>query len=142
MTVLLAALAAVCAAAVLMAARRMLVVVTVTGTSMEPVYRQGDRVLVLRLRTRPLRPGAVVVFACPRNSIPGWLIKRVVAVGGDDTPDLIPQSLREPVVPAGHVVVSGENPSFDSRHFGYLPVSLIRGVVLTGLAGGKASSAR
>jgi signal peptidase I len=130
---LLAAMTA--AAAAFVAARRILVIVTVRGISMAPTYHEGDRVLVLRVRRLAARRGAVIVFTHPRDAGKGpWLIKRVVAVTDDPTPELVPERLRHPAVPAGHVVVSGENPSYDSRWFGYLPLQLVRGVVIAGLA--------
>jgi signal peptidase I len=49
----------------LLLARRWFVVVTVTGASMEPALRPGDRVLVRRCGARPLQVGAIVMFREP-----------------------------------------------------------------------------
>ena len=55
--------------------------VAVAGASMEPTFRDGDWLLVRRLR-RPPRRGDVVVASDPRE--PGrLLVKRVHAVTGD-----------------------------------------------------------
>jgi nickel-type superoxide dismutase maturation protease len=81
----------------------------VQDTSMQPVLRPGDRVLIARwLRARP---GDVIVFRDPEAHA-RFMIKRVVSVGAD-----------------GAVVVRGENPnvSRDSRHLGPVPRGLILG---------------
>ncbi len=97
------------------------VVVTVRGESMTPTYRPGDRLLVRR--TRKVRRGECVVFAeAPEQALAltaGWIVKRVVAVPGDD-------------LPAGQLAVRGDNPerSFDSRHFGPITTDRVLGVVL------------
>lgn len=82
--------------------------VEVTGWSMGPGLRPGDRLLVLgRL---PARPGAVVVAADPRRPS-RRIVKRVVSVG-----------------PSG-IVLAGDDParSTDSRHFGPVPPRLVEG---------------
>lgn len=80
----------------------------------------------------------MVVFRPPPGlSFPGgppWRIKRVAAVAGDPTPEALRRypGSRVPaaVVPAGHVVVVGDNPnSQDSRQLGYVPVRAIAGRV-------------
>lgn len=115
--------------------RQRLIITEVRGPSMLPTYRDGDRLLTLRQRGRsPLSPGQVVVLANPRPvGVPGsssspWLIKRVVAVAGEPVPGGQPDDR----VPAGHVVVLGDNPaqSLDSRHLGFIPVTAIRATVL------------
>jgi nickel-type superoxide dismutase maturation protease len=76
---------------------------------MEPTVREGDWLLVRRLRRRP-RVGERVVAADPREPA-RLLVKRVSAVAGD------------------RISVAGDHPdrSTDSRHFGALPVSAIVG---------------
>jgi signal peptidase I len=70
------------------------------------------------------------------TKLPGdrWLVKRIASIGGDAVPDvLIPRTGPAPGrVPAGHVVVLGDNPdySYDSRRFGYLPGKAVLGVVI------------
>ncbi|GLZ58419.1 MULTISPECIES: S26 family signal peptidase [Micromonospora] len=127
---------------------RRLVAVTVDGASMEPTYRDGDRVLVRRGRVPatghvvvveypsvdgkwplpPLRDGASAAEVGRRR----WLIKRVAAVPGDPVPrDRVP-ALAEERVPPGMVVLLGDNPgsSFDSRRIGYFSGERILGAVL------------
>ncbi|MFI7040507.1 S26 family signal peptidase [Microbispora rosea] len=132
------------------AARRRFVVVRVAGTSMVPTYQPGDRVLIRRGGRAVLRRGQVVVF---RRLQPGgagsagrasglreteWLIKRVAAMPGDRVPDQVAPGVRASpgdVVPAGRLVVLGDGPtSRDSRHWGYLPVSEVLGVVIRRLS--------
>jgi signal peptidase I len=113
--------------------RRGYAVITVRGQSMSPTYRPGDRVLVRRVRL--VRRGQCVVFAEePAGPASGWVLKRVVAVPGDPVPREEMPALRaapESRVPAGHLVVLGDNPpkSYDSRHHGYVVVERLLGVV-------------
>jgi signal peptidase I len=132
-----------------------LVVVTVRGTSMEPAYHDGDRVIVRRGRTP--RVGQVVVVERPdgtagwrTRAVPPaggaravtdrhWFIKRVVAVPGDRVPrDEVPAlaDLPEDRVPAGKVVLLGDNQevSLDSRRLGYFPAERVLGTVLWSLS--------
>jgi signal peptidase I len=107
---------------------RRLVAVTVRGMSMEPTYRDGDRVLVRR--GGALTPGQVVVL----EESGGWLIKRVAAVPGDPVPrDRVPAlaEVREDRVPEGKLVLLGDNQdvSMDSREVGYFPVERVLGAV-------------
>lgn len=86
--------------------------VAVSGDSMEPTLRDGDRVVVRRLG-RPPRAGEVVLVPDPRA--PGRsLLKRVATVG-----------------PAG-LELAGDRPdrSTDSRHFGPVDPRSVEGRVL------------
>jgi nickel-type superoxide dismutase maturation protease len=82
--------------------------VAVEGRSMRPTLEPGDRLLLVRRRT--YRPGAIVAVADPRDG--RLLVKRVEAVTAD-----------------GWLVVAGDDPgaSTDSRTFGPVPPSLVRG---------------
>ncbi|NUT53328.1 MAG: S26 family signal peptidase [Saccharothrix sp.] len=147
--VLSACLLAAVTVAVALLGRR-LVAVTVRGVSMEPTYRDGDRVLVRR-RCVP-RVGQVVVVERPmhRGEWPAppvaghvggvaasrveWLIKRVVAVPGDPVPrDVVPAlaDVPEDRVPVGRLVLLGDNrgASFDSAEVGYFPTDRVLGTV-------------
>jgi signal peptidase I len=129
----LVALATVGAATGLPRLRHTFTVVTVNGESMSPTYLPGDRVLVRRVRL--VRREQCVVFAEePAGPGPSWVLKRVVAVPGDPVPrDGMPalRAVPDTVVPAGHLVVLGDNPahSYDSRHHGYVMVERLLGVV-------------
>ncbi len=74
--------------AALRAARRVLLFVPVSGVSMEPGLRAGQRLLAVRRPfTGPLRAGEVVVVR--HRSGPGavgHVVKRVTAVAGDRVP--------------------------------------------------------
>ncbi len=83
--------------------------VAVTGPSMEPTVREGDWLLVRKLRRRP-RVGEIVVAADPRESA-RLIVKRVAAVSGD----------------AVTVVGDQLERSTDSREFGAIPSSAIIG---------------
>jgi signal peptidase I len=114
--------------------RLRLVVVTVRGDSMAPTLRSGDQVLVRRTPLRAVPAGALVVFARPRTTEPGWMIKRAIAVPGDVIPRARVATLWSYPgnrVPAHHMVVLGDNPdeSYDSRHFGYIGEHALLGVV-------------
>ncbi|KAA9376051.1 S26 family signal peptidase [Microbispora cellulosiformans] len=141
------------------AARRRLVVIRVAGTSMVPTYQPGDRVLIRRGGRAALRRGQVVVFRrlppdntdLPDNTgLPNstgrpavlretsWLIKRIAAVPGDAVPDQVAAGVHAAPgesVPAGRLVVLGDGPvSNDSRHWGYLPMDEVLGVVIRSLS--------
>jgi signal peptidase I len=117
----LAAAAAVIVAMVV-ALRRFLCVVTVSGESMAPAYRDGDRLLVVRSRRRA-RVGSVVVFVPPAGytDVP-WLVKRVVDLGDAGQ--------------SGRLVVRGDARfSLDSRQFGPVERDAVIGVVVRRMPG-------
>ncbi|WP_433287288.1 S26 family signal peptidase [Micromonospora sp. CA-244673] len=126
-------------------ARRHLLLVSVVGRSMEPTLRAGDRVLARRVPLDRVRAGDVVVVRAPAamtagrpgrpDEGPGLLIKRAHAVPGDPVPVRRVPLLRqrpESTVPAGRLVVLGDNPpfSYDSRECGYIPGPDVLGVVI------------
>ncbi|MCZ7418851.1 signal peptidase I [Verrucosispora sp. WMMA2121] len=139
-------------------ARRLLVMVHVVGPSMQPTLREGDLVLAVRRSPTSLTPGRIVVIEQPPpwrtvdsplgpagggRPVPAgdavvrrrWLIKRVASVPGGPVPaELNTLGAR---VPAGHIVVLGDNPgrSDDSRRFGFLPLDEVRAVVVWHPAG-------
>ncbi|MET8048498.1 S26 family signal peptidase [Streptosporangium sp. NPDC005286] len=129
---LLGVLAAAVLAGLLWTRRRFLVV-TVHGVSMEPTYREGERLLIRRASLAAVRPGQVVVMADPVP--PGqWIIKRAAAVPGDPVPGEVAAAARAAPgarVPAGCLVLLGDNPaaSVDSRRFGYFSGGRLLGVV-------------
>ncbi|EXG82802.1 S26 family signal peptidase [Cryptosporangium arvum] len=119
--------------------RRGFVVVAVSGESMLPTFRPGDRVLVRRRPLHRVRRGQVVVLAPPAElrALPGnppWLIKRAVALPGDPLPAGVgtPAGHRGDRVPPGRFVVLGDNAghSYDSRRAGAFPAGSLLGVVL------------
>ena len=131
---------------------RRLVAVTVRGPSMEPTYRDGDRVIVRRGTS--VTVGQVVVVerpaahgGWPARPIPAragasavsrrqWMIKRVDAVPGDPAPTRsVPALANTPdgPVPPGKLVLLGDNreASYDSRQLGYFPMERILGTLAT-----------
>jgi signal peptidase I len=142
------------AAALVLVLRRRFAIVTVTGQSMLPALRDGDRVLVRRVRLGRVQAGDVVVVekpagetgwpAPPADRVAGheWLIKRAAAVPGDPLPEAFRSrwpGLRDELVPAGRLVVLGDNPegSYDSRVIGYIPGERLLGVVARRMNGGR-----
>ncbi|RSN71324.1 S26 family signal peptidase [Actinomadura sp. WAC 06369] len=124
---------ALCAAVSLRWVRRRYLVATVMGSSMEPTFRPGQRLVVRRVSGDAVHSGDVVVV---RDVEPGTpqasagrrlgpcLIKRVLARSGDPVPrDLVPalRDVSEPTIPAGRIVLVGDNAdaSYDSRTYGY-----------------------
>lgn len=118
-------------------ARRALVVATVVGSSMEPTFRSGDRVLVHRRKLSNVRRGDVVVLMPPPEEVirlpsaSRWNIKRVVALPGDPVPDAVARIVGVSLVPRGALVVYGDNPtSADSRQRGFFTAERLLGVVV------------
>jgi signal peptidase I len=122
--------------------RRDWAVIVVEGASMEPAYRDGDRVVIRRTPRFKSSPGDIVVVERPDIHftwshspvrIGGdrrWMIKRVHARGGDPVPKGIP--VLDSVVPEGQLVLLGDNASasFDSRTVGYFPAERVLGGVV------------
>lgn len=120
----------------------------IQGKSMEPAIRNGERVWILLFGFSQPKTGDIILFERPDQ--PAFAVKRIVAVerdpitynetgqlvAGTDIISLVPQ----PVgliqlysrVPPGYYMVLGDNPdaSRDSRHFGFIPHSSIRGKVI------------
>lgn len=151
----LVALACLAGAAALSgrALRRRIAIVTVRGRSMQPALAAGDRLLIRRVSPARLKTGQIVVIAGAREdgaaadrgrSWPpagaDWLIKRLAALPGEPTPALVLTASApgaEPVVPAGKLVVLGDNldASLDSRLLGYIPAERVLGIVVRALPG-------
>ncbi len=159
MTVLLYALPLAIVGSVVLAARLSLMVVHVHGQSMEPTLHEGDRVIAKRVRRAAPATGQMVVVQQPPpwrtidswrdgrlvaaegfwlagRPVPSkrWMIKRVVATEGEPLPPEF-QAWREAlgvVVPAGHLLVLGDNRnrSMDSRRFGFVSVDSVLGVLV------------
>jgi signal peptidase I len=149
--------------------RRRLLLVVVSGRSMEPTLRDGQRVLARRASPRELRRGQVVVawLAPTRLSVPGavaearrppagairsrgpardqWIVKRVAALAGDPLPTLLMGLGARPgePVPPGRLVLLGDNPEYsaDSRHFGLVSVDSVLGVVFASDRAGRRGGA-
>ncbi|MFF1449633.1 S26 family signal peptidase [Streptomyces sp. NPDC058274] len=138
-------LAAVALAVVFLAAarttlawvRRTVVLVLVHGRSMSPAYLPGDWVVGRRVAATRLRRGDVVIVDMPPtgqapegHTMVGRLtIKRIAALPGDALPADVPGGEPGAPVPAGHVVVLGDNQpvSTDSRHHGPVPSAWVVG---------------
>lgn len=128
--------------------RARLVTVVVDGSSMAPTLSTHDRVVVRRARGHRLAAGQLVVFTAPVREAgvwvwrpasrpaddpmaPAWVIKRIAAVADDPVPPAVASAVPAAVVPAGSIVVLGENPdaSVDSRLFGPVPIECVLGSV-------------
>ena len=129
--------------------RSLFLFVTVKGLSMAPTLKPQDHVLVLRMwAARKIKKGAIVLLdaSAVRHSLSNTsFIKRVVAVAGDIYTDpgtsvplkpidklSPPQETRRWHIPPGMVFVCGDNlaASADSRTWGPVPLSAIKGVVI------------
>lgn len=117
--------------------RRTVVLVLVHGRSMSPAYLPGDWVVGRRVAAARLRRGDVVIVDMPpTGQAPGGhtllgrlTIKRIAALPGDALPAGVPGGAPGAPVPAGHVVVLGDNRSLstDSRHHGPVPSAWVVG---------------
>lgn len=150
----------VVAGAALWWARSVWTRVEISGASMSPTFESGDRVLARRVAPGRVVTGDVIVFEGPGadaevaaeligrlrtyvavaqdppvltggGSSGQRVIKRVAATAGEHLPFAIPGHPEGSVVPAGHLVVVGDNPgsSVDSRQHGYISADQVRGRV-------------
>ena len=118
-------------------------------TTTSSLRSHGDRVLVRRLPADRVRAGQVVVverplwrdsawhWPAPQGRVTGrkWMIKRTAAVPGEPVPDVLDGVVRESTVPAGALVVLGDNSaeSTDSREMGFIPAGRVLGIALRGM---------
>ena len=116
--------------------RRRFVVVAVTGDSMLPTLRPGDRVLVRRVPLHRVDRGQLVVVANPHDlpslpDNPPWLVKRAAALPGDPVPPELGGD-GDARVPPGKLLILGDNRgrSYDSRRAGYFTAEGLLGVVI------------
>ncbi|MFD8557087.1 S26 family signal peptidase [Streptosporangium canum] len=126
--------------------QRRMIIAEVSGASMLPTYCAGERLLAYRRKPQePLQTGQVVLLRHPRpGGDANWLVKRVVAVGGDVVPDGIRCDVRPrrqvilpgEMVPEGYALVLGDNPahSLDSRQLGFIPVESMAAIVIRRLS--------
>ncbi|MGW3207868.1 S26 family signal peptidase [Streptomyces sp. NPDC001135] len=112
-----------------------MVVITVKGVSMRPTLRAGDVLIGRRTGAGRLRSGQIVVVGMPEPGA-GWkswsrpdrasrfMIKQLAAVPGEVVPAAGRDRLGAGTVPAGSVVVLGDNlqESVACREIGYFPV--------------------
>ncbi|GAA1828666.1 hypothetical protein GCM10009682_54580 [Luedemannella flava] len=119
--------------------RRSWMVLDVTGTSMEPTYLSGTRLLAVR-GARVRRGQAVVLEHQGPDAAqrpPGgsdYLVKRLAALPGDPVPPSVRPMVHVDTVPSGQCVVLGDNPdSTDSRTWGFVLRSDIVGRVVRAL---------
>jgi signal peptidase I len=121
---------------VLAGLRRSLMVLEVGGTSMEPTFSSGARLLAVR--GARVRRGQVVVLEhqgrdAGQGSSNGsdYLVKRLAALPGDPVPAPVRPRVDVDVVPLGQCVALGDNPdSVDSRDWGFVPRSAVVGRVV------------
>ncbi len=124
----------------------------VDGPSMEPTLWNSERLIVAKFMYRFSEPrrGDIIVFRYPRRPDTDF-VKRVIAVGGETVEIRMGQvyvngqplqqnfetrtslaSYPKVEVPQGSVFVLGDNRSNseDSRYFGFVPISNIKGKAL------------
>jgi len=124
---------------------------SVTGSGLEPLYHQGDRLLVnrccygvriagnlllpySRLMRRPLKRGDVVVFTAPDGKPEGLFIARCAAIPGDTiltTKGLLTVPGLKTCADGDYYwmeAINSRNP-VDSRHLGFIHESNIIGRV-------------
>lgn len=99
------------------------------GTNLEPTVPAGSTLLV-QTPWRVIHRGDIVVFKAPAMNLPYLWVLRVGWVPGDILPDSLQQDDRSPQLPDSHYWLQGGHRALDSRHFGPIPVSAIRGIVL------------
>jgi signal peptidase I len=124
-------------------------VVAVRGSSMAPIYHDGDTLLAVRLsRSHAWRAGEDLVFARTGQPIPGdpsYLVKRICAVSGDPVPDQAEDLMANRAscgrIPSGWLLLQG----MKSGYFYSVPVDAVVGKIVgrvrASAQGGKASTA-
>ncbi len=108
---------------------------TMRGTNLEPTVPEGSTLLV-KTRWRVIHRGDIVVFKAPAINLPYLWVLRIWLVPGDILPESLQRDDRPLQLPDSHYWLQGGDHAYDSRHFGLLPVSGIRGIVLGLLQGG------
>ncbi len=114
--------------------QRMLEAFKIPAASMAPAILQGDHVWVDKRRAgKTPRRGEIVVFRFPQDPRKDF-IKRVTALPGEKVKQVKGKGKgkgkgKTITVPPGHFYAVGDNKdnSFDSRHFGPVPISEIKG---------------
>lgn len=109
---------------------------TMRSDRLEPTIPQASTLLV-HTEWRVIHRDDIVVFKSPADNLPFLWVMRVRLVPGDVLPEpLRKQDLPRQVPPNQYWVQ--QDGGLDSRHFGLLNVSQIRGVVVGLLHGGPA----
>lgn len=98
------------------------------GRGLEPAVPDGSTLLV-HTQWRVLRRGDIVVFKAPPINLSSLWVMAIRFVPGDRLPESRQKADQPDQVPEDYYWVERER-SLDSRHWGLLPVSNIRGVVL------------
>lgn len=97
------------------------------GPSMEPTLQSNNILLTEHIspRLNKIQRGDIVIAKNPSNPLQN-ICKRVIALPGDTVKG--PYSIRNHVVPKGHVWLEGDNSSnsADSRSYGPVPLGLIK----------------
>ncbi len=106
----------------------------VKGSSMLPTFNpSGDMVLVdlLFWKFKPLEAGSIMVYQSPVDP-DKLVVKRLIGLPGDELYIDPTASTRRIAIPKGHVWMQGDNyvASNDSRHYGPVPIGLLRGQIL------------
>ncbi|GAA3574765.1 S26 family signal peptidase [Nonomuraea rosea] len=133
-------LATGCAVAALIALivrlRRAYSIIRVDGFSMAPALTDGDRLLARRMAPSALRNGHIAVVLSPLPMGGPFLIKRIVALPGDEVPPSVRPVVPDARVPGGRLILIGDNTgaSFDSRDHGYFAIADIHAITIRKLA--------
>ncbi|THA31504.1 S26 family signal peptidase [Streptomyces sp. A1277] len=146
--------AVIALAAAALAARKLLVVLTVAGSSMEPAYRSGDRLLMLRRPLGRAPDGTVIVLRGPlgaggpepdKHAAAPLIVKRLGAGPGRPVPGAVLTAVGASpgtVVPPGLLVALADSPAgTDSRTWGYLTEDTVAGTVICRLSRATAGPA-
>jgi signal peptidase I len=116
--------------------RRTYSIIRVDGDSMAPTLVDGDRLLARRVLPADLRRDQIAVVDNPLIGGERFLIKRITALPGDAVPPEARGVIHDDRVPEGRLVLLGDNPhgSFDSRVFGFFPISDVHVVTIRRMA--------
>lgn len=99
------------------------------SANLEPTVPEGSTLLV-QIRWRVIHRGDIVAFKAPAINMPYLWVLRIGHIPGDVLPESLRRGGQPCEVPESHYWLEGGVHAYDSRYFGLLPVTAIRGIVL------------
>lgn len=115
----------------LVTVRTSFLLVTIKGKSMFPTLKEGEKVLVYRrLPLQWVHRGQLILITLKASN--EYLVKRLVGIQGDIVSEYNYEHIKESRVDENEIYVLGDNlqHSTDSRRWGTIPITAIKGVII------------